>query len=494
VGGVTLDPTILDPAKTLGIRAKTTINFNDHPFSDNGVDPYVIAREYDPLETGTFWGKFLSRNPNYEGKPLRLTVGYIDDDGQFLAGPERLFIIDKIMGPDSGGNVKLIAKDILASAENDKQKLPKVTQGKLFEDINETQTSLIIQEFFTQYPEPGVIRIGSELMTFTKNQANFTIQRGQYGTQAAAHSAGASVQNCIRYENRNVINIVRDLLVTAGFSTSFIPFADWEAERDIWLELNNYSRIISKPTGVSKLLSELCEQSLISIWWDERQKEIKLKSASPPVDFSTIPVINDSVNFIKGSLKVDRLTDQRITQLWLYSQLENQIDDNKKQESYDNVNVVIDAQSEELFGNPREKIILGTWLTDVSEAVKIDITSKTINKFKVSPIKATFAMDAKDSDIWTGDIIFVETDRIQTTTGAPSRLVMVVTKARESILGTTVNYEATTAFDYVARVGQWTDDAANSYNDASGPERAVNGYWTDDEGRNPDGSEGTTYF
>jgi len=493
IQGVTLDPTIIDPAKTLGIRAKTTINFTDHPYTDNITDPYVIARQYDPLERGTFWGKFLARNPNYEGRNLRVIVGYLNDDGQFEAGPERLFLIDKIEGPDSAGNVRLIAKDILTLAENKKQKLPKASNGKLNGAINATQTTFSVDNG-SQYDASGVIAINKELLNFTRSGNNFTVSRGQYGTPAAQQSDKSTVQQCLSYTDENVIDIVRDLLLRVDVDPSFIPFAEWTQEKIDWLEFNEYSRVISKPTGVSQLLNELCEQSLISIWWDERVQKVKLKSMSPPLDVASIPTITDDANFIEGSLKIDRLTDQRLTQVWLYSELENQISDNKKQENYERVDVVIDADSEALYGDVREKIILGTWLTDVTTAVKLDITTKTINKFKNSPIKATFSLDAKDSDIWTGSIIFVKTDRIQTTTGEPSTLIMLVTKAKEAVTGTRINYEASTAFDYAQRLGRWTDDDALPYLTAPESERLVNGYWTNDNGTNPDGSDGTTWI
>jgi hypothetical protein len=292
----------------------------------------------------------------------------------------------------------------------------------------------------------------------------------------------------------NVIEIVRDLLIRAGVDPSFIPFAEWEQEKIDWLEFNNYTRIISKPTGVSQLLNELCEQSLISIWWDERTQKVKLKSMSPPLDVANIPTVNDDKNFIKGSVKIERLTGDRVTQIWLYSELDNQTDDNKKQESYQRVDVGIDSEAQALYGDEREKIILGTWLTDVGSAVKIDIITKTLNKFKASPIKAKFSLDAKDSQIWTGSIIFVKTDRIQTTTGEPSTIIMLVTRAKEAIAGTRIDYEASTAFDYAIKLGRWTEADALPYLQASDQEKLINGYWTDDNGLNPDGSPGTNWI
>jgi len=496
-GGVTLDPTIIDPAKTLGIRAKTTITFKDHPYTDSTTDPYVFARSYDPLETGTFWGKFIARHPNYEGRELTVTIGYLDDDNNFLTQYTRVFIIDKIQGPDSNGQVKVIAKDILALAENTKTKLPRASNGKLAAGVNSSVTVLnLLPGQGSQYQTAGVVLIDRELCNYTRAGDVLTVTRGEYGSEAADHAADATVQESISYNNVNVIDIVRDLLLRIGTDPAYIPFTEWEQERDDWLTFNEYTRIISKPTGVNQLLNELCEQSLISIWWDERLQKINLKSMSPPLDISTVPALNDEANFIRDSLKLTRLTDERITQLWLYNELRDQTDDNKKQDSYQRVNVSIDADAEntDFFGDVRERIILGTWLTDVSNAVKIDIATKTLNKFKLSPVKVNFSCDAKDAELWTGSIIFVKTDQIQTPSGEPSTLILLITKAKESVTGTRIDYEASTAFDYAIKLGRWTEDNIPNYLQATEQQRLVNGFYADDNGNLPDGSPAYAYI
>ena len=497
VKSVNFDPTIIDPAKTLGIRAKTTITFTDHPYTDSTTDPYVASRFYDPLENGTYWAKFIARNPNYEGRPLRVTVGYFDDDNTFQAGPSREFVIDKIQGPDSTGKVQLIAKDVLFLAEDKKAKLPKASAGKLSAAIDDLVGSFSVGAGDgAAYDLAGTVRIDKELMSFTRSGDVFAVSRKSFGSGAQEHDADATVQQCLEYTDVNVIDIVRDLLLKAGIDSAFIPYAEWETERDDWLLFNEYSRVISKPTGVSQLLNEICEQSLISIWWDERVQEIKLKSMSPPLDISTIPTLTDNASFIKGSLQITRLTEQRITQLWLYSELKNQADDNKKQENYQQVDITVDAKSEDAnsLGDVKERIILGTWLTGVGDAVKLDMSIKTINKFKKTPIKATFSCDAKDGDVWTGDIIFIETDKIQDIFGQPTTLIMMVTKARESQAGTKIVYEASTAFDYADRIGRWTEETAPDYTSATDAERVTLGFWTDDNGKNPDGTDGATWI
>jgi len=497
VGGVKLDATIIDPAKTLGIRAKTTVTFKDHPYGDSVTDPYVITRTYDPLENGTFWGKFIARNPNYEGRQLRVTIGYLDDNNVFNTQFNRVFVIDKINGPDSNGKVNIVAKDILKLAENKNSKLPVASAGKLTSVLAAGATSLSVTAGEgDSYAAAGVIRVNKELMNYTRAGDIFTVTRGEFGTLDVEQSVNASVQECIAYNDVNVIEIVRDLLLRIDIDPVYIPFTDWEQERDDWLLLNEYTRVISKPTGVSQLLNELCEQSLISIWWDERVKQIKLKSMSPPLDISTIPTINQSDNFIINSLKLERLTQDRITQIWLYNELIDQVADNKKQESYQQVNVSIDldAESSDFFNDKRERIVFGTWLTNVSNALKIDIAQKTINKFKLSPIKAKFSLDAKDADIWTGDIVFIETDTIQTVSGQPSTLIMLVTKAQETIAGTLINYEASTAFDYAVNYGFWSEDDVPDYLIATAAERLKNAFYSDNNGLLPDGSPGYTYI
>lgn len=495
------DPTILDPAKTLGVRAKLTVTFRDHPYHDRNIDPYVANRPYDPMEQGTFWGKLLARVPNYEQRPVRLIEGFIDDDGVFHQGPIQHYVVEKINGPDSSGKVQLVAKDILKIAEDRRRKLPPASEGKLQSAINSTQTSFSLglgegAAYIPSVSNPSilpaqgvirrdVIRIDRELLVFTIAGDVITAARGQFGTQAVDHSADATVQHCVAYEDVNVVDIAYDILTNtdygAGINPSFIDTADWLAEQSIWLTLNNYSRVISKSEGVTRLLSELSEQALIGIWWDEREQKIPLRSMSPPLDIASIPVITDDASIRKDSFKSERLTNERITQIWLFNELGDPTTDPKKQESYEQVQIGIDVESESEngFGDKRERIILGTWLNDVANAVKNDVTSKTINKFKETPVKVKFELDYKESDIWTGSTIFLETSQLQEPDGSKRRLIMLINKAKP-IDGTYIEYEATTAFDYQVNWARWAPAGIPDYNSASQEQRETYGFWADE--------------
>jgi len=57
-----------------GSRESASLTFADHPYSDYLVDKYRTERPagtagttYTPEDQGTFWGKWLKRNPYHEG-------------------------------------------------------------------------------------------------------------------------------------------------------------------------------------------------------------------------------------------------------------------------------------------------------------------------------------------------------------------------------------------------------------------------------------------
>jgi len=100
--GITSNPTEItiggsDKDSTpLGRRASVTITLRDHPYNDKLVDPYRSDRDYNPLDRGTFWNKWISRNPYHQNRPLRIREGYI---GQAIEDMRtRNYIIEKVAG------------------------------------------------------------------------------------------------------------------------------------------------------------------------------------------------------------------------------------------------------------------------------------------------------------------------------------------------------------------------------------------------------------
>ena len=107
-------------ASPLGQRARITAEFRDHPYHDRLVDPYAAERDYDAAARGTFWSKWLARNPYHQGRSLRVRDGYV---GQSLAEMRvRHYVIERIDGP-TRGVVKVIAKDPLKLLDDNRTTL-----------------------------------------------------------------------------------------------------------------------------------------------------------------------------------------------------------------------------------------------------------------------------------------------------------------------------------------------------------------------------------
>ena len=85
----------------LGARAAATIDVQDHPDGDSLTDPYVSERTYDPETRGTFWGKWIARNQDWQDFEVDIvttelypdTTVYWDDftadtSGEWIRGQE----------------------------------------------------------------------------------------------------------------------------------------------------------------------------------------------------------------------------------------------------------------------------------------------------------------------------------------------------------------------------------------------------------------------
>jgi hypothetical protein len=103
VASASTAPTKINPTNgdrntsPLGQRAAATIVFDDHPHSDFQVDPYLADRNYNPLDRGTFWSKWIARNPYYQNREIRIYEQYIGQDfGINIVGTTSVGSVDTI--------------------------------------------------------------------------------------------------------------------------------------------------------------------------------------------------------------------------------------------------------------------------------------------------------------------------------------------------------------------------------------------------------------
>lgn len=393
----------------LGNRAVCNIVFADHAHTDRVVDPYVSGRSWNPLQRGSFWTKWLARNRYRNGAKIVVYEGYY---GQALVDmTKRTYFLTAVDGPGSGGQVTIQGKDILAKLEERKAQAPIASPGELFKDINSTSTSIeVTGAVEADYSPSGTIRINNEIMTYSAlaasaNGITFTISaRGSDNTSAASHSAGDSVQECLRFQNARPDDAVYDLLTNyGGIDASYTDVVAWASEVDTYMSLTRLNGLITEPVSVYTLVSEIQEQTQCMIWWDERAAKIRFKAVRG-ID-AVPPLITEQYHVIADSLSITEEPRNRVSQVWVYYNQQDKTAKNDDVKSYANLLVLADlaSESQEQHGEPSIRKIFARLIN--SSAVANTIASKILTRYVNNPRRAIFRLDAKDRSLWVGDVI-----------------------------------------------------------------------------------------
>jgi hypothetical protein len=451
VTGVSVTPAKLNPggansnARALGQRASLSVRFQDHPGNDRIVDPYVADRDYNPLERGTWWTKWRARNPYYMQRPLRLRSGYMVN-GQVVDEITRDFVITGFSGPDSNGNVSIQGKDVLTLAEDEKAQAPVASRGKLSADLTAGATSATLTPVGIgddEYPATGFVRVGKEVMAFTRTGDNLTLTRGQFGTEAKEHDEDDSVQLCLRYVSQAPQDILYDLLLNyANIPAEYLDKAQWDAEALDFLP-RLYSAIITEPNGVSKLISEMCQQMYFTIWWDERLGKVILKSVRLAQEDEVFE-LDDQKHLIADSVSWKDLADELITQVWVYY---GQLDPTEKLDqgsNYATIAITADPSAEgaDKHNLRRIKTIFSRWIDATNASAAEDLGQRILNRYGNAPRLVTFRVDAKDRYLWLGDYIRL-TNRLRVDQfGRAVPVNLQIFEAEEAALGSEFRFTA----------------------------------------------------
>ncbi|KKN39086.1 hypothetical protein LCGC14_0746820 [marine sediment metagenome] len=427
-------PTRIDPGQTMGIRASVKLTFDDHRHHDRGIDKYVAERKtgaaandgstYNPFDQGTYFGRFRARNLYHTGRSIRVLSGYLpwdhnkpDNQQPEFTEAEVLanlrthnYVIDKFGGPDSKGVFTIVAKDILRLASGDKAECPVQNTGRLLAGIDDAVTTLTVTPaaiVALEYVTPGTLRIDSEIMTYTRSGAVFTVVRGTDGSTAAAHNADAAVQQCHRFSGQRVDSVLNTLLVNfAGISGSFVDAAEWIAEADIWLAGSIPETLIVEPTNVESLVNELCQGYMIYLWWDDIDQEIRFRAIRPRTadELAALVTVTDEASIVEEAYsrnEGDRFT--RVTVAYERPSFVDRLDDPTNLEQ-SVTSIDTDAESSDQYNDVRVKRLKSRWIDGTNRNVALQLTGRTVAILRDSMDIYKFTLTAKDSDIWTGDI------------------------------------------------------------------------------------------
>jgi hypothetical protein len=471
-----------------GRRATVTVRLKDFIDDDIWFDKYQTERisgaaqvggvGYNPKDKGTHFTNLKARWPFYAGRPLRIVDGFLDN-GTINVVSTRNYIITN-MTYDSGGEVTIEGKDILALADDKKALCPAPSRGKTSASmtaVNLPTFDLTPTGIGAEYPTSGWATIGSEVVSFTRSGDSVTITgRGLFGTVAATHSIGDTFQTAKVIQNTRVDDLIYDLLVNfAKVNSSFIPLiSKWQPEITRWANNLKIDTVITKPTGVSQLIGELSDLGF-SVWWDDVTQEISLQ-ATHPVQDGLITKISDRNNIKK--IDVDDKDEDRITQVHFYSKQTDPTKDHKDKSNYNRINVLIDTDAESVnaYNETKVREIFCRWLNNGADAVVRTLSLRLLKRLNTPPKHYIITLDYNDNALGLADVIELDSRVATDPTGNVVKPLLQVMRKTHKKVGHEIEVVAQ-AFNYNGRYGQIMENTAPVYGSATDEQKRLGAYF-----------------
>ncbi len=391
----------------------------------------IHCKNFDwPSGTGTYFGKLIANNPYYLNRLMKIWVGFFEAGDTFSWSDfqERRYFIQKIIGPDEKGKIKIEALDVLSQLK--KGVVPPATYGNLNASLNSTDTTTTnIQDNTNFVNASGYAIINDEIVGYSATSGADSIvisSRGQLGTTADSHDADSPVRMIYTYDGL-AVNAIRTLIedYTEIDDATYIPDTDWNTERDNFLSSENVALRILEPTAVDKIIDEIGKQSYLNVWWDDAAKEVKLKAIGPTL--TTTTEWNDDDNILDAPVTLKRDQNKIITRVIVHI---GKIDPTKSDDlkNYEVTYQAIDATAEAAIGDKNIKTIFAKHIPASGTSTASKVASR-IQAQTGKPIDFKFYVDAKDSDLDVGDPVDINSSYIEGTSGNEITRLRIIEKS-----------------------------------------------------------------
>jgi hypothetical protein len=149
---------------------------------------------------------------------------------------------------------------------------------------------------------------------------------------------------------------------------------------------------------------------------------------------------------LADTVSVKASEKDRLTEVWFYYGKRNEIEKDDT-ENYRNLYIKKDAEAEsaDQYNKPRRKLIKSQWFGPSAAAVVKTSANRILARYTDTPLNVEFSLDAKDSDFLPGDLITLNTKRLQDTDGSNRDYSLAIVSRQESQTGTTYKYKALTS-------------------------------------------------
>lgn len=334
ITGISEIGTELKSGEGLAIRGGGSFTISDFP-----GDPNLERSSAQAIkDQGTFLGKWQIRNV-FEGREVRIKKYRISPNIDLVNDAEVTFYLSKGLKSNGNGGFTISFSDELSRVEFDRAQYPNNDPGSLRLSITNVATSIpvdAITDWLLKTP-PYVVRLEKELMTVisvSDNQtasASLTVAtRGvdigtpQFTTflsktRNEPHDIDDEVFICDHADDKNIANVLQDMLLAVGMPNSVIPIADWLNEITLWHPNNKISTVFFEPQDADIALFSVLQAYMLDMWFDPVAREIKLKAISEwqtadttvsegrEIDFDTLRITDqESLRFSRAFIAYDK--------------------------------------------------------------------------------------------------------------------------------------------------------------------------------------------
>jgi len=451
---VTYMPTEIKTSLT--VNARVTVEFFDEEDTDVGIDPYRSSRS---SVQGTFWKKLLARNPNYKGRILKLYDGFVwndqtvtDKSVQWMDGIEWMDGVEWMTFTyPSGGNQYELRQRFVGTLDNitlNKGKI-KVEAVDMLKKLNEitipeklnlkvaagcsaTQTQITLSgDGISSLDAAGYIKIDDEIIKYSSKSVTGVLAlpadgRGYFSTTAATHNADTKVQKCRYFAPGSGFDHMLTILLTdCAIDAAYVDSTAFTAARDDSAGDDEVyvSAIIHEPEKAEKIFFELVELFNCRAWVGENLK-VTIKRNTPNQIGRTYTAVTDSENIVGGSESVDLNQKSKLSRVSFYW---DRYAEKKNDETFNfnRLDIAIDAEAESVNEDNyiSEKRILSRWLrAGYAQEENVNAFAKTMptrlrcQSRDALPIHSC-TVELKDSEILTGDYVYLSTSQLQDKNG-----------------------------------------------------------------------------
>lgn len=342
-------------------RERITVRLADSPGTDKEEDDDYQAERGGGLanasprvnRASSWWARMIRRNRFFNRRQATFEVGYVDVGGVFHTTSTHHLYIDNMERSTQGGYVKIDITDGIKLKKDDDAVIPDESNLELSDDLDEAATEIEISENVAERFD-GVrhISVGAEIMEVEQvvvepDITKLLVLRARGGSEAKSHDAGSTVELCHTIENRNIVDVVRDVLVDfCDIGKAQIDDAGFNEERDGALQSYVCNAIIPKPTGADKILEELQQSGLFNVWFDSGENLIRLRSiVSLSALTGGIPELTDG-DIMDRTLDITEEPRKSISRVLVYTNPVNFANVKKDNDKWSNLGVAVNATVE----------------------------------------------------------------------------------------------------------------------------------------------------